>query len=83
MIELSKEKTFTSKDERLQILKSSILFESGKNKFPKFTCCTLSAKKRDYDFPLFLAMNNGLLLAMILSKQKSVIFNDNIISSQL
>jgi len=73
MIELVKDKVFTSKDERLQVLKSSILYESGKNKFPKFTCSTVSAKKRDYDYPIFLAINNGLLVTLILSKQKSVI----------
>lgn len=72
MIELVKEKTFTTKDEKLQVFKSPILYESGKNKFAKFTCCTVSAKKREYDYPIFLAMNNGLLIALMLSKQKSV-----------
>jgi hypothetical protein len=48
------------------------LFESGKNKFPKFTCCTISVKKREYDLPIFLAMNNGLLVAILVSKIKSV-----------
>ena len=72
MIELVKEKTISTKDEKLQVSKSSILFESGKNKFPKFTCCTISVKKREYDLPIFLAMNNGLLVAILVSKIKSV-----------
>ena len=73
MIELVKERTFSTKDDKLKIFKTaSSSFDTGKNKFLKFTCSTISAKKRDYDYPIFLAMNNGLLLTLIISKQKSV-----------
>lgn len=73
MIELVKEKCFQSKDQKLQMVKQTILF----NKFsiPKFTCSCPSSITNDNKMVIYLGMSNGNIIAMTLFKQKSVRMN--------
>lgn len=70
MIELIKEKSYTVKDQKLQLFKQTIMFD--KFRLPKFNCAVISAKPKEYETSLFLGMNNGTIVCFKLSKQKSV-----------
>ncbi len=76
MIELIKEKSFHMKDPKLQLFKTTILYE--KFRLPKFTCVVVSAKLKEYEYPIFLGLNNGSIICIKISKQKSVRKNINI-----
>jgi len=71
MLELSKEKSYTVKDKRLNILfKQSIMYD--KYKLLKFTCAEISCRPKEYDTSIFIGLSNGHVISLTLSKQKSV-----------
>lgn len=70
MIELIKEKSYTTKDQRLQLLKNTVMFD--KFKLPKFQCAVINAKPREFDINIFIGLNNGNIFCLKLSKQKSL-----------
>lgn len=70
MIELIKEKSYSMKDPKLQLFKTAILYD--KFRLPKFTSVVVSAKVKEYECPVFLGLNNGSIICLKLSKQKSV-----------
>lgn len=70
MIELKKEKGFSTKDEKLQLFKKAIMYD--KFRLTKFTSGTISAKISEYNAWVFLGCNNGNVISLKLSKQRSV-----------
>jgi hypothetical protein len=70
MIELGKEKSFSTKDPKLQLFKGTIMFD--KFRLPKFTCAVISAKIREYESHILVGLNNGSIVCLKLSRQKSV-----------
>ena len=70
MIELIKEKSYSTKDQKLQLFKTNIMFD--KFRLPKFTCAAVSAKIKEFEAQIFLGLNNGNIICLKLSKQKSV-----------
>jgi hypothetical protein len=71
MIELIKDKLFTNKNPKLDIFKSNIFYD--KSKQLTFTCAAVSLKKRDYEIPIYLGLDCGYIICLIISKQKSVL----------
>ena len=72
MIELIREKSYNIKDQKLQLFKSSVLFDVGKFKLAKFTSVAICSKSNDYDLNIFLGISNGNIVILKLSKQRSV-----------
>lgn len=72
MIELIKEKSYNIKDQKLQLFKSSILFDIGKFKLAKFTSVVVCSKFSEFDLNIFLGISNGNIVNLKLSKQRSV-----------
>lgn len=70
MIELFKEKSYTTKDPKLQLFKQTIMFD--KFRLPKFSCSIISSHSTQYEASVFIGLNNGSLLCLKLSKIKSV-----------
>jgi WD40 repeat protein len=70
MIELVKEKSFGMKDQKLQLFKHAVMFD--KFKLPKFTCSVICSKSKEYDLSIYLGLNNGCIVTLKLSKQKSL-----------
>lgn len=72
MIELIKEKSFSSKDSKLGLPKSTIMFD--KFRIPKFTSCTSSPLTNDNRIIVYLGMSTGNIIAMTIFKQKSMFY---------
>jgi hypothetical protein len=70
MIELVKDKIFTNKNPKLDLLKSNILYD--KSKQMTFTSAAVAVKKREYDIPIYLGLDCGYIVCLIISKQKTV-----------
>lgn len=70
MIELTKEKSFTAKDPKLGLPKSSIMFD--KFRVSKFTSSTSSPVTNDNRIIVYLGMSTGNIIALTLFKQKSM-----------
>jgi hypothetical protein len=70
MIELIKEKLFSNKNQKLDMFKSSILYD--KSKQLTFTCAAVSIKKREYDIPIYIGLDCGYIICLLISKQRSV-----------
>ena len=72
MIELTKEKSFNSKDSKLGLPKSTIMFD--KLKATKFTSSTTSPVSNDNKIIVYLGMSTGNIIAMTIFKQKSMFY---------
>ena len=72
MIELIKEKQFNSRDPRLGLPKSTIMFD--KFRIPKFTSSAFSPVTTDTRLIIYLGMNTGNIISMTLFKQKSMFY---------
>jgi hypothetical protein len=70
MIELIKEKSYSSKDQKFQIFEQKVLYD--KFKMLKFNCTIISAKPKEYELNIFLGLNTGNIICLKISKQKSV-----------
>ncbi len=70
MIELVKEKSFSTKDPKLQLFENRVLFD--KFRLVKFNCAVISSKNKEYETNIFIGLNTGNIICLKLSKQKSV-----------
>lgn len=77
MLELSKEKSYTVKDKKLNLLfKQTVMYDKFKSL--KFMCAEITCRPREYDTSIFIGLSNGHIFTLNLSKQKSVRFLINI-----
>ena len=70
MIELQKEKTYSSKDPKLSITKQVIMFD--KSKSVKFNCSCNCSQLGDNRIVIYLGMTNGNIIALTLYKQRNM-----------
>ena len=70
MIELQKEKNYTSKDPKLNITKQVIMFD--KSKTIKFNCSCNCSQMGDNRIVIYLGMTNGNIVALTLYKQRKM-----------
>jgi hypothetical protein len=73
MIELIKEKSYNTKDQKISLFKQQILLDNNsKQKLIKFSSLVISSKYNEYELPIFIGLNNGNIACLKLSKQKTV-----------
>ena len=70
MIELQKEKNYSSKDPKLNITKHVIMFD--KSKAIKFNCSCNCSQLGDNRIVIYLGMTNGNIVALTLYKQRKM-----------
>jgi len=71
MLELSKEKSYTVKDKKLNLLfKQAIMYDKFKSH--KFMCTEITCRPREHDTSIFIGLSNGHIFSLNISKQKSV-----------
>ena len=70
MIELQKEKNYSSKDPKLNITKHVIMFD--KSKITKFNCSCNCTQLGDNRIVIYLGMTNGNIIALTLYKQRKM-----------
>ena len=70
MIELQKEKNYSSKDPKLNITKQVIMFD--KSKAIKFNCSCNCSQMGDNRIVIYLGMTNGNIVALTLYKQRKM-----------
>jgi hypothetical protein len=72
MIELIKEKVYSTKDGKIQSVCAKKVNLFDKFRPLKFTSSVVSSRPREYETFIYIGLSNGNILCLNISKQKSV-----------